>query len=67
MNKPTDQQMKVALCLAKDALLDANRNGYTRGIEALKAINDILFYTPPTPSAIYHPTTYSGNRPVEKI
>jgi hypothetical protein len=28
--------------LSKEAILDANRNGFTRGIESLQSINDEL-------------------------
>jgi hypothetical protein len=63
---PTEQDMRLALRMARETLLDANRNGFTRSYEALKVINDILMYTPQTPAAVYHPSNYD-HHPVNKI
>lgn len=69
MAQPTEQDMRIALRAAREALLDANRNGYTRGLDALKLINAILLYTPPTPAAVYHPSGYNANptNAIEKL
>lgn len=62
----TEQEMKAALIIAKAALLDANRNGYTRGIEAIKTINAILLPIPVTPAVVYHSSAYN-HHPVNAI
>ena len=69
MPQPTEQDMRNALRVAREVILDANRNGFTRGIDALKLINTILLYTPPTPAAVYHPSGYNAHpvNPIEKI
>jgi hypothetical protein len=36
------QELVRVLELSKEAILDANRNGFTRGIESLQSINDEL-------------------------